>query len=45
METNLTVIIPVLTLDEKEKDLFANAIKSIEDQKVGVEKIKESKRR
>ncbi len=39
METNLTVIIPVLTLDEKEKDLFANAIKSIEDQKVGVEKI------
>lgn len=36
METNLTVILPILTLDEKEKDLFANAIKSIEEQKVDV---------
>ena len=39
METNLTVIMPILTLDEKEKDLFANAVKSIGDQKVGVEKL------
>ena len=39
METNLTVIIPILTLDEKEKDLFANAIKGIEDQSNPAEKI------
>lgn len=34
METNLTVVLPLLTLNEKEKDYFANAIKSIEEQKV-----------
>ena len=39
METNLTVILPILTLDEKEKDLFANAVKSIEDQKVSVDRL------
>ena len=39
METNLTVIIPVHSLDEKEKDLFSNAIKSVEEQKVSVEKL------
>lgn len=39
METNLTVIIPVHRLDESEKDMFANAIKSVEEQKVPAEKI------
>jgi hypothetical protein len=34
MNTDLTVILPILTLDEKEKDMFANAIESIKTQKV-----------
>ena len=38
METNLTVILPILTLDEKEKDLF-QLVKSIEDQKVSVDRL------
>ena len=33
MKTNLTVILPILSLGEKEKDYFANAIKSVEEQK------------
>ncbi len=33
METNLTVILPLVSLGDKEKDYFANAIKSIEEQK------------
>ena len=37
METNLTVILPLLTLEGKEKDYFANAIKSIEEQKTKAE--------
>ena len=32
METNLTVILPIVSLNEKEKDYFANAIKSVEEQ-------------
>tara|TARA_R110000803_G_scaffold208838_1_gene277847 strand:- start:6281 stop:7093 length:813 start_codon:yes stop_codon:yes gene_type:complete len=39
MKTNLTVVIPILEMGDKEKDLFANAIKSIEEQEQKVEKI------
>lgn len=34
MESNLTVILPVVTLNEEEKNLFANAIGSVREQKV-----------
>ena len=34
MENNVTVILPILTLNESEKDYFANAIASVREQKV-----------
>ena len=39
METNLTVILPLLTLNKEEKNYFANAIKSIEEQTVKAESL------
>ena len=39
MKTNLTVVLPIVSLSEKEKDYFANAIKSIEEQKTKAESL------
>jgi hypothetical protein len=40
MNADVTVVLPIITLDEKEKNLFANAIGSIKTQKVLPKEIK-----
>ena len=39
METNITVILPIITINDEEKDMFANAIESVKTQKVLPEKL------